>query len=887
MRTFAGIVLCLGVLRGLGAQPAGPEERLPYWAVGADGEGEPLRPPLAQVGKPAAEPLLLWQEGRGFASAGRGEPLPREIAEGPAVEVVVRDGSGSPAAGLPLEYRPAGWPNLPEPMGRVTTDTAGRARIFLPQGDGVLLWIAAPAYLPGTVAVELAGKSVDLVAQEAPPGSVRLEGPFGQALAGASVLLLSPQAPRNPLRLVRERASAALRQKADAQGFLSLGADVASVPLLAWAKGYRLAEVPPRSRPVKVPLSKAAPVRLRVAGPGGRVVPWRAEARYAHLGLPWLAASEEWSFTAPAGRVFPQGYPCTVVVRAEGCAEAEIPLQEAPSGELAVSLSRAVTLSGHVRDEAGNPVAGARVCLGSPGGRPFALTDGEGHFALPPQPAEDGPWDLYAEADDYLQGELRGVPAEKAASCAIVLSRGGGITGRVELKGGGEAPKGFRVRVTALSGMSSQGASFDARTAEDGSFSVYGLDEGTYRVEALARGRRSAPATVEVKEGPPADAGTLLLDLHPTVSGRLVARGGEALDARDAEVRLVRSLGPREIATEAEAALPADLREEDGTFACWGVPEGSYRVEAHLGGLAGRSAPFRVDGQGDVDAGTLALAREVTLRGRLAGRVPRDWSGYRILLQSGALDYEGPSATADPDGSFQIGSVAPGRYTLAVFAPFSILPKLRRPLEVDEALGQSELRLFLDGVDLSVLARVDGRPAASAQLAFEAAHDEPEGAPLAIGTAEGMLVLGFPAPLASAPTDGGGFALLAGCPVGPGTATLDWNGGRWTLPVTIPETQGEPVVWNFQGRVLEGRVVDSGGAPLPGIRVQWAYPGQGPLPDGEARTDGEGRFAFSGLAPVPVVLHADDPERGRAEAVVNLGEPSAGPLLLRLGSPSP
>ncbi len=655
--------------------------------------------------------------------------------------------------------------------------------------------------------------------------------------------------------------------------------------ILVWAKGFSLKEVPPRARQVRIALAPAAPVKLRVKKPGGLGSGWNAEVRHSHLGLPWLSTMESWHFAGGGGTVFPNGFPCKIAVSAEGCAAQEVILKGAPSHEVELSLPAAVTLAGRVVDEQGQPVQEATVFLGALGRRPWVRTDALGRFALPPQPACDAPWDLVAQADNYETSDLRGVTAERAGTCTLVLSRGAGIEGRVEAPEGRDLPAHLQVRVEALAGTSSQGAAFDAHVAQDGSFSVSGLEEGRYRLEAFSKGLRSAPVFVEVPAAGTIDAGSLKLDGRPAVSGVLRKKGGDTVDARDAEIRLVRSMGPLEVASESAPALTADQRGEEGSFAFWGVPAGTYRIEARHEGYAGRSEKAVVARE-DVDAGEVILDREVTLRGRLASRTERDWSGYRILLQTGVLDFEGPAATADSSGAFSFGSVIPGRYALAVFEPFAIVPRLRRLLDVGAADEGRELRVFLDGVDLTVLARLDGRPAVDANLSWEAAHDEPEGAPLAINTPEGMLVLGFPAPFASAQTDGGGFALLSPCSVCPGTAVLSWNGGRWSLPVFVPENPKQPEVWDFTSLSLSGRVESGEGEAVAGILVRWEYVGRGPQPDGAVRTDGQGGFTRSGLSPGVVRLRASDPEKGEAEAQVDLsvlaGGRGGGPVVLRL-----
>ncbi len=884
---WAGLVLGAGLwaAAGLPCRAAEQEGGL-TWAVQADGQGEPFSVKKDEAGRIFPQDLLLWRPDVGFTVLKRGVPLPRELPQGLAVDLWVRDRQASPVAGVALEYRPLDAPNLPEPFGRISTDAAGRARLFLQPGHVLLVWISSPRFLPGAVTVDGSASTVEVKALPAPPGSFRVEGPFGRALAGASALFLPDEAPRNPLLLAQERKTAARRVLADAQGFLRLGEGAANRPFLLWAKGYTLREVDGVPDFSALSLQKASAISLRLRMPEGTAPAWKAEVRHLAKGLPWLSVTEEWAFTGPEGKVCPPAFPCEVSVRAEGCAEEVLSLKALPSGVVNISLRKGVLLAGVVQDEGGLKIQGAQVCLGEPRSSRFVVTDAEGRFAFPLQDAGEAPWDLFVSADGFLTGELLGIAPEKAGACRVVLSRGAGFFGRVELLGEGAPPSSFQVRAEAVTRQSSQGASFEVEAKADGTFEATGLEEGTYRVQAFSRGRRSPAVAVEVKAGLLTDAGTLMLDRKPAVQGTLAVRGESAPDAREADIRLLRVMGPAEAATRAEAARKADEAGGDGSFSFWGVLEGEYRVEAHWAGMAARSGRFRVEEE-DVQVGTLFLEKEGILRGRLISRSPRDFSGFRILLQNGALDFDGPSATAGSDGAFSLGPLSPGPYTLSVFEPFSVVPKARRRVEVQAGGEGQEIPVPLEGVDVAVQARLDGRPAPSGVLSFEAAHDESWGAPLAIGTPEGMLILGFPAPLVSGETDGGGFTLLRECPPGPGTATLSWNGGEWTMPVTVPDRPQGTLTWDFRGLSLEGRVVDEEGKGAGGVLVTWEYVGRGPLPNAGVRTDSSGGFVLSDLAPGEVRLRAADPQRGGGEATVALPLAVPVPVEVRLHRTGP
>ncbi len=128
----AAAQVCLAALGfSLGAKAQGDPL---YWAVGRSLEAAPMSVAPDKAGTLAPEDLLLWKEGRGFAELPKGRPFPKDLPPGVLVEVATASREGEVAAGLGLEYRPADWPNLPAPLGRVQTDGRGKARLFFPRG---------------------------------------------------------------------------------------------------------------------------------------------------------------------------------------------------------------------------------------------------------------------------------------------------------------------------------------------------------------------------------------------------------------------------------------------------------------------------------------------------------------------------------------------------------------------------------------------------------------------------------------------------------------------------------------------------------------------------------------------------------------------------------
>jgi Carboxypeptidase regulatory-like domain len=83
--------------------------------------------------------------------------------------------------------------------------------------------------------------------------------------------------------------------------------------------------------------------------------------------------------------------------------------------------------------------------------------------------------------------------------------------------------------------------------------------------------------------------------------------------------------------------------------------------------------------------------------------------------------------------------------------------------------------------------------------------------------------------------------------------------------------------------MIQGEVVDHRGRPIPDARVM-VLSGPGPLPDIAQLTDSEGRFALgsSRAGRYELAVHADG--HAPATAVVELPDPRAGTVQVRLAA---
>ena len=187
-------------------------------------------------------------------------------------------------------------------------------------------------------------------------------------------------------------------------------------------------------------------------------------------------------------------------------------------------LATAYTISGHVIDDAGQPVAQAEVTARSPDGRyaaGSARTDVLGRFTLEGVPA--GAVDLVARKRGSVPATTAVVEAKTAGSVTITLSSGGVVSGR--LVGLEDAELRF-ARVVARIGEFAATAS----AGSDGTFRITGVAPGLATVVAHVSDLRSEARAVEVRN---AEEARVDLEFHRdffTVRGR-VTSGGKPVSA--------------------------------------------------------------------------------------------------------------------------------------------------------------------------------------------------------------------------------------------------------------------------------------------------------------------------------------------------------------------
>ncbi len=204
-----------------------------------------------------------------------------------------------------------------------------------------------------------------------------------------------------------------------------------------------------------------------------------------------------------------------------------------------------------------------------------------------------------------------------------------------------------------------------------------------------------------------------------------------------------------------------------------------------------------------------------------------------------------------PDGTFDLGPVAPGEY--AVYVEAEGYTRLRGPqLEV----GDSELLFELSpGAMLEVTVR-------------NQAGETVAGATVQVGEARGE-------------TDASGKALLRGLPAGRARASARHAGhgrGRSKTVTLTDRVVSQGVIVLRPGKLVRGTVIDEGGAPIAHAKVTQEVEGASMVV-----TDDQGRFELEADSEGAVDLVVS--KKGYLRTVTSVGSVAADKLLITLTRP--
>ncbi|MBP9086696.1 MAG: carboxypeptidase regulatory-like domain-containing protein [Kofleriaceae bacterium] len=362
--------------------------------------------------------------------------------------------------------------------------------------------------------------------------------------------------------------------------------------------------------------------------------------------------------------------------------------------EIKIMLVAGAAVSGRVLDEAGKPVAAARVrysgasdwSLQADDRRDAVVSASDGSFRFDALPA--GSFRFIGSGGDYAAGssaliKLDGVSEKSGVE--VVMPKGAVVKGRVvDQAKQPVASARVRVGVVGRNVMMAE-APRQAFTDGKGEFEIRGLPRRELAAVAIAESGASPNVALDTTAGDVKDL-TLVLDIDGTIAGIVVDDKGEPLEGVQV------SAGPNfrgggnrgDMANWRLRGFPEELTDAGGRFTLTGLAPGSYLVRAtrsRSGGGGNRGPGF---GEG-VEAETgnqnlrVVLPAEATIKGKIAfadGRVPKTFSAGVGM---------GGQQFGSGDGTFVLEHIAPQKYSLTIRGP-EFTAKM---IDVDPQAGQT------------------------------------------------------------------------------------------------------------------------------------------------------------------------------------------------------
>ncbi|KFE68753.1 carboxypeptidase-like regulatory domain-containing protein [Hyalangium minutum] len=296
-------------------------------------------------------------------------------------------------------------------------------------------------------------------------------------------------------------------------------------------------------------------VRLTAGSEAGQVTTADAQGRFVFEGLK------------------PLGYELTAE-RAGRFARAEVHLRtmELSAEEVVLRLGESRHVEGTVRDDAGNPIPGARVALWRKrdyGQNWKVFTDEEGHYRVGPLPLSDYVFDVTAPRYRHVENEVHAITREPVP-LDFTLPRAFSLAGTLVDEEGVPVAE-ASLELISGDGEQPQGTQSNTMTEEDGRFVLDAPAAGTWTLST--EDERFLPEKKQVQV--------------PSENLRWVLRRGARIDGSvtDAEGTPMSEVGITVWMPGEEGEWSYSRRamtDAQGRFSVSGMEAGSYRVEASL-----------------------------------------------------------------------------------------------------------------------------------------------------------------------------------------------------------------------------------------------------------------------------------------------------------------
>jgi protocatechuate 3,4-dioxygenase beta subunit len=549
------------------------------------------------------------------------------------------------------------------------------------------------------------------------------------------------------------------------------------------------------------------------------------------------------------------GKPVALAVSKEGYQGATVGRIEVPQDQpVKVVLEPTFRIAGTVRDEAGEPVAGAGVGLAV--NRPawpamrrmrgrnvegWATTDDQGRFEL--HTLETGRLRLDVTAKGLVAGgtDLEVREPHDVEGVEIVLKRGATLVGKVTGADGAPLEEVSIQSEDKDRGMLAfNGAWGSEMTGADGTYRLTGLKEGKQRLTASRNGWRRLEREIDIRPGE--NRLDLRLESALSVEGRVLDPDGHPSPSS----QVVLAGNHQQTGVETGG---------DGTFSLPDVEPGTYRIWAQHPQFAAGDRQELTVAATPVRGIDLHLSRGGALHGRVTGVEFQDLPDVRIhaVLPAGE-DASWKDATLDYKGEYRMGGMAPGEWAVsATFGGRRVEGSVTLPPDG----GEAELDLdFKAGHTVSGRILRGGAPVGDLNVLAQGREGQSP---------------------AYAASDSRGVFRLEG--LATGTYTLQVIGMATGIllqrEIQVP-AEGE-LLLELPNQTIRGRVIDGGdGSPVDGAMVSLQAQGAGRpemiVPPTGMESDRDGMFAFTGLAAGRYKVVAEKEGFSRSETTLDLSE---------------